>query len=130
MHTETRPTPTHTERQPHEHRASPRVDVESEITLVSEDNFYQGFSENISEGGLFVVTYQPHRVGDVITVRFTLPGVERTLEARAEVRWVREGAPDRDVAPGLGVRFVELADDDRACIERFVRHREPMFYEE
>lgn len=116
--------------QPHEQRQWPRVDVEAEVTFASEDNFYQGFSENVSEGGLFLVTYQPHRIGDVITVRFTLPGVERLLEARAEVRWQRQGDPDRGVAPGLGVRFVTLTDEDRAVIERFVRKREPLFFDE
>lgn len=113
-----------------EQRAADRVDVETEITFESEDNFYQGFSENISEGGLFVVTYLPRRCGDVITVRFTLPGLGRLIEARAEVRWQRQGHDDRDVAPGLGVRFLDLTEADRAVIERFVGKREPLFYDE
>lgn len=115
---------------PRDLRESDRVDVEAEITFVSENNFYQGFSENISEGGLFVVTYVQRKCGEVITVRFTLPGIERTLEARAEVRWVRAGDPYRHLPPGLGVRFIELSADDRSIVERFVRKREPLFFDE
>ena len=115
---------------PRELRECDRVDVEADITFFSEDNFYQGFSENISEGGLFVVTYLPRKCGDVITVRFTLPGIEHTLEARAEVRWVRAGIADRHLPPGLGVRFLDLSQADRAIVERFVRKREPLFFDE
>lgn len=115
---------------PRELRQCDRVDVEADITFFSDDNFYQGFSENISEGGLFVVTYLPRKCGDVITVRFTLPGIEHTLEARAEVRWVRASVPERHLPPGLGVRFLDLSQADRAIVERFVRKREPLFFDE
>lgn len=111
-------------------RGSRRVDVEAEITFSSEDNFYRGFSENISEGGLFLVTFLPRHRGDVITVRFSLPGIERVIEVHAEVRWQRAADQERRVNPGLGVRFVDLSEVDRVAIERFVAKREPLFYDE
>ncbi len=111
-------------------RGSRRVDVEAEITFESEDNFYQGFSENISEGGLFLVTFLSRHRGDVITVRFSLPGVERAIETRAEVRWQRAADHEHSVNPGLGVRFMNLEEVDRRAIERFVSKREPIFYDE
>ena len=37
-------------------RTSPRFDVELEVSLASESNFYVGLTENISAGGLFVAT--------------------------------------------------------------------------
>ncbi len=115
---------------PHELRESPRVDVEAEVTFSSEENFYQGFSENISEGGLFLITFATRRCGEVITVRFSLPGIERPIEARAEVRWLRSPDWERGVNPGIGVRFIDLSDADREAIERFAARREPLFYDD
>ncbi len=115
---------------PHELREGPRIDVEADVTFSSEENFYQGFSENISEGGLFLVTYVTRRCGEVITVRFSLPGIEHPIEVRAEVRWLRSPDWERGVNPGIGVRFIDLNDADRASIERFIKRREPLFYDD
>jgi uncharacterized protein (TIGR02266 family) len=120
----------HSSHAPHELRESDRVDVEAEITFSSEENFYQGFSENISEGGLFLITYTQRRCGEVITIRFTLPGLDRVIETRAEVRWQRAADSERRVNPGVGVRFLDLSEVDRLAIERFCRKREPLFYDE
>ncbi len=111
-------------------REAERVDAEFEVTAESDHNFYLGFTENISEGGLFLATYQTHKLGDTLTLRFTLPGVERPIETVAEVRWARRLNPASDTPPGVGLRFVSLSEEDRRLIERFSRKREPLFYDE
>ncbi|MBI5517511.1 MAG: TIGR02266 family protein [Deltaproteobacteria bacterium] len=115
---------------PEDLRTAPRVDAEIDVTFESEHNFFTGFSENISEGGLFLATYHAHRPGEKLTLKFTLPGVEKPIETVAEVRWQRPNTHSDDTPPGVGVRFVTLSDDDRKAIERFVRHRDPLFYDE
>ena len=110
-------------------RGAERVSAEIEIGFQSESNFYSGFSENISEGGVFVATYHKHKLGDRHRVLLTLPGLEQPIEVSVEVRWVREADPVHDVKPGYGLQFVELTDAARETIERFVRKRAPMFYE-
>lgn len=110
-------------------RLSPRIDAEFEVTAHSENNFYQGLSENLSDGGLFFETYASHKIGDLLDVRFTLPGSDEPIEAGVEVRWLRPHNPLSDTPAGVGVRFVRIDPAARAQIERFTRKRNPLFYE-
>lgn len=110
-------------------RGSPRIDAEFEVTAQSESNFYQGLSENLSEGGLFFETFAAHRLGDVLGIRFTLPGSDAPIEAQVEVRWLRPHNPLSDTPAGIGVRFLHLDAVSRAEIERFIRKRRPLFHE-
>ncbi len=107
-------------------RSSPRIAIEAELGFESETNFFNGFSEDLSDGGLFIATYNLLPIGCEITVKFGLPeGREITADAR--VVWVRE--PHGDVTPGMGVQFVDLGGDDHAAILRFIEERPPVFYD-
>jgi uncharacterized protein (TIGR02266 family) len=113
-----------------ERRASPRVDLEVEVGLEGENNFYQGFSEDVSDGGLFVATYQLEPVGTVLELEFTLP-TGHIVRTAAEVRWLRDLRDASDgVSPGMGLRFRELLPEDARAIAEFVRARSPIFYDE
>ena len=113
-----------------ERRRSPRVTLETEITVESESNFYTGFTEDISDGGLFLATYQLRPLGSEIEVTFTLPD-GHTVHAAGEVRWLRDPRDyNRDAPPGMGIQFHALSDEDRAAIAEFIRSRSPLFYDE
>jgi uncharacterized protein (TIGR02266 family) len=102
-------------------RACRRIDLEITVDLESEHNFVTGVASNVSVGGLFIATREPRKIGDLVTVRLTLPGDERPLTVEAVVRWIRaEGAA------GMGVQFLGLSPDALASISRFVRSREPI----
>lgn len=107
------------------------LDTDIELDVYSEHNFYTGFSANISDGGgLFVATYKPQAVGDRLRVRFKLPGIEEPIEAKIEVQWIREAGANDEGAPGFGGQFVELSDDAKEKVERFLANRQPIFYED
>jgi uncharacterized protein (TIGR02266 family) len=110
-------------------RAHERARLEVEVTVASDHNFYNGFSENVSEGGLFVATHVPLPVGHAIEVEFTLPHAPRALRVACVVCWVRPYREDNDMPAGMGLRFVELTAEDEALIAAFVRQREPIFYD-
>ncbi|MFK7991805.1 MAG: TIGR02266 family protein [Sandaracinaceae bacterium] len=115
---------------PDERRTSPRVEITVDISFGSDDNFYSGFSEDLSDGGLFVATYDLKPVGTVIELEFTLPDghIVRTV---AEVRWLRSPRDaDSDMQPGMGMRFSKLAREDGEAIERFLAARAPLFYDD
>jgi uncharacterized protein (TIGR02266 family) len=103
--------------------------LHADVTFESDSNFFMGFGENISEGGLFVATHSLREVGSRLTITFELPGSSRTLRVMAEVRWVRLYSESSDSPPGLGLSFVDLAPDDAAAITQFVRQRAPIFYD-
>ncbi len=110
-------------------RSYPRVDSEIEIDFESDHTFFSGFSENLSDGGLFVATYNKRSLGDRLHVRFTLPGVERPIEATVEVRWLRDYDAQSEQSPGFGAAFVVLDDEDRNTIHHFLRLRAPIFFD-
>ncbi len=111
-------------------RADPRVRVELNIEFGSEHNFYAGFVENLSAGGVFIATYNILAVGEVIEFELGLPDSEVPVKGTGEVRWTREPREGSDMQPGLGIRFLSLSDESNKIIERFVEQREPMFFDD
>ena len=110
-------------------RVHDRASMSVDVTADSEHNFFAGFTENISEGGLFIATHTLREVGTVIDIAFALPGREEPLRCMAEVRWVRVYNASSDAPPGLGLRFINLNDEDAAYIRRFVQKRSPIFWD-
>jgi uncharacterized protein (TIGR02266 family) len=113
---------------PVERRRHPRFPLQIEISHVSEHNFFTGFTEDISEGGLFIATYNLFEIGHRFELEFVMPGQEQPCLALCEVRWIREYNTFSDVMPGMGVRFLNLPRDAERRIQRFIRQREPLFY--
>ncbi len=113
-----------------ERREFPRIEASVEVSFESETNFFQGFSEDISDGGLFIATYKLQPVGTVMEVEFTLP-TGHIVRTDAEVRWLRDLREDSpDVHPGMGLRFLALLPEDARAIASFTRSRSPLFYDE
>ncbi len=111
-------------------RRHPRYAVELNVSLSSEHNFYAGFVENLSNGGVFVATHSLKAVGTVFEISISLPAGDEPVRARGEVRWVREYGEHSDVPPGVGIRFLDLRADALARIEAFLAHREPLFFDD
>lgn len=108
-------------------RGSPRVALMTEVGLSTDTQFYAGFSEDLSDGGLFVATYKLLAVGTRVALSLTLPDGHE-IRAFAKVAWTRE-SPHSDLQPGMGLAFDELGDSDREAVLRFVSERPPMFYD-
>jgi uncharacterized protein (TIGR02266 family) len=111
-------------------RAHARHDVELEVSLESESNFYMGMTENLSEGGLFIATHLVKPPGTKVEVSFKLPHVAETIRAVGTVRWTRESCEANDTMPGMGVRFEQIAPEQVEQIGEFVAARAPLFSDE
>ncbi|MCB9557750.1 MAG: TIGR02266 family protein [Deltaproteobacteria bacterium] len=108
-----------------------RFPIRVEVDYHSEHNFYTGFLENLSKGGLFVATHTPMVIGQRLELSFTVPGLGRTCATMCTVRWIREYNPATpDIAPGMGCMFDRIEADVRAAIELFIQHREPLFFDD
>ena len=113
-----------------ERRVAVRREVEIEIGIQSDTNFYTGFSCDISSGGLFVATYDVPAIGTAVNVNFRLPGGP-VMSLDGAVRWVRDLDPrDPDMVPGMGVAFAVLTPDQARAINAFLAVRQPIFYED
>jgi uncharacterized protein (TIGR02266 family) len=111
-------------------RAHERRAVELEVDFASDSNFYVGFAENLSGGGVFVATYVLRPIGTVLELSVQLAGDAEPLHVRGEVRWTREPSRSGDLWPGMGVRFQALSPQDEARIRAFLDTRDPLFFDE
>jgi uncharacterized protein (TIGR02266 family) len=108
-----------------------RFPLKIEVGYTSDHNFYTGFLQNVSSGGLFVATHTPAKIGELLELSFTVPGLGRTCTVVCRVRWVREFDPlQPEMVPGMGLQFSQLDADTRAAIDLFIAHREPIFYDD
>lgn len=111
-----------------ERRGTPRLRMDCRVGLESHDNFYTGFARDLSDGGLFVATFDILPVGTSVDVSFSLPDGTQ-VDVRARVRWVRDLAQaTTDAWPGMGLCFESVPPGAAAAIERFMLAREPIFY--
>jgi uncharacterized protein (TIGR02266 family) len=111
-------------------RQHPRHNMELEVTMESETNFYMGLTENVSEGGLFIATHVIKPLGTHIEVSFKLPEMSEPIKVTGIVRWVREYSDTSDTSPGMGIRFDHLNTAQFEQIHGFLAARDPLFYDE
>ena len=102
--------------------------MEAQVGLASGCNFYAGFAENISEGGLFIATEAPLFLGDRISL--TVAFGEATVTAAAEVMWLRRSA-ETGLPDGMGLRFIALDQSSVGKINQFIaaNREDVLFYE-
>lgn len=124
-------TPPPPQAMPHDaRRSTQRLAIDADVGFQSESNFYTGFTQDISEGGLFLATYNIQDLGTEMAVSFTLPD-GYLVSAVGVVRWVREyNEMTPDIHPGMGLQFTSLAPEDKHAIETFLDQRPAMFYDD
>jgi hypothetical protein len=109
-------------RQTHRRKRDRRKFVRAPIDLWVEeekgDELYFRRTGNVSVGGLFFEQTIPHTLGTKLTVRFTLPGDSRVIEAIGEV----VNTPKSKDALGMGVNFVEISEDNLEIVASFVEN--------
>jgi uncharacterized protein (TIGR02266 family) len=112
------------------YRRNARAAVELDVSLGSDHNFYAGFVENLSAGGVFVATHLLRPVGEVIELSIYVSDDEQVVTGTGEVRWLREYNEASDVPPGMGVKFLSLTEGSEKIIQRFLAQRDPMFFDD
>jgi len=106
------------------------IDVEVNIGATTESNFYVGFSGEISDGGVFLSTYEVLGQGTHVNALVTLPG-NFEFRCKGWVRFVRDPFDlNSESEPGIGIQFIGLDANARELVLRFIRKRPPMFYED
>jgi len=105
---------------------------EAELGAHSPTNFYKGLSGNdvIDSGGIFIATYNIPPVGQELSIKVSMPGGYE-FEAVGVVRWTRDSPQSgADSSPGFGAQFTQISPDARQLVYRYVRNREPLFYDD
>jgi uncharacterized protein (TIGR02266 family) len=110
-------------------RAHRRLQLELEVNLQSDSNFYIGLTENLSNGGIFVATHLVQPIGTAVALTLRLPNRKTPLTLAGRVRWVREFSDLLEVPPGMGIEFESISDTDARSIREFLAARTPLFFD-
>lgn len=110
-----------------ERRRRARLGCEFEVEFLGDTHLIAGLSQDISEGGVFVATYQRLIIGSTISLGLELPSGR--VEVRGQVRWERGEIEDSDQRPGFGVAFTELSPEALAALTEFCRQHPAHYYE-
>jgi uncharacterized protein (TIGR02266 family) len=110
-------------------REHSRFSVDLDVTIGSDHNFYAGFAENLSAGGVFIATHKLKPVGSMIELTIKLPDAAQ-FRVVGEVRWIRVFNEQSDTPPGMGVKFENLEESAVQAIQAFLSHRDPLFFDD
>ncbi|MFC1516745.1 TIGR02266 family protein [Thermodesulfobacteriota bacterium] len=107
------------------YRTSPRI--ERNVFLTYQDNeaflkasMIKAVAGNLSVGGLFIKTEKPYGKGEEFMLDLQLPEVSEAISVSCEVAWSRVGWDINQNPPGMGVKFVDMSDEDRRKLAEYV----------
>jgi uncharacterized protein (TIGR02266 family) len=105
-------------------RVAQRFQVDLELTLQSQSTIWMGHAENVSDGGVFVVTKELKPIGTEVEITLKLPGMLLPIWALGVVCWIRDAAGNVDAPLGMGIQFKLIADESLRRIRDYVRQRQ------
>jgi CheY-like chemotaxis protein len=80
-----------------------------------------GDATALSEGGLFISTHYLQPRNAVIPLRIVIN--DREVTAKALVLYTNDPGEGPSVEPGMGLKFIQITDADRAVLRRFIREQ-------
>lgn len=105
-----------------ERRVSRRVPLKMlvQFRLENMDAFLKEHAVNISAGGIFIRSTNPHPEGSMIYLQFCLTDGGKLIEGLGKVVHVNSA---ESAAPGMGVEFVNLDEESQATIDEIIHQR-------
>ncbi len=80
-----------------------------------------GYAKNVSRGGLFIATVKPREPGEEFLIEWTLPTKPRhKIRCHCVVAWKQHFHRKEANEPGMGLRFLDLAEADGDKIDAWV----------
>ncbi len=110
-------------------RVSEQLEVDFVLDAKGPHNFFNGFTQDISKGGIFIATHQIYPIGTEMRLSFKLGS--KTITTDAVVRWVKKPENvSEDIDPGMGLQFINLEKADQELIDEFIKKKEPLFFDD
>jgi uncharacterized protein (TIGR02266 family) len=111
-------------------RINREINVNFEVSVDGPHNFFAGFTQDISKGGVFLATHQVYPIGTKMKLSFEIEGIN--VEVEAIVRWARkpENLSGSDLHPGMGLQFLNTDEKLIAAFESFLEKKEPLLIDE
>jgi len=91
------------------------------IRATDDRGTFFGYAKTLGTGGMFISSVNPREPGDIFDISFRLTGEKNDVKCRCEVVWLREFEPKKRQDPGMGLKFLDLAPEDRTRIEEWLK---------
>jgi uncharacterized protein (TIGR02266 family) len=101
-------------------RRADRLSHELLVAYRTVDGFITDWAVNISKGGLFINTRNPLAVGSTIRLIISLPDTAFPFDLTGRVMRVNEFDNPSNQVPGMAIEFMDVDEEKKARIERFV----------
>ena len=102
-----------------EQRIAPRAKIQWPVMVERSTGVIEGVTLNISSTGVFIGCRRPLRLNEVFDMVITTPN--HHIGAKAEVVWSNKYGPDDHITPrGMGVRFLDISENDQRFISEAV----------
>ena len=82
-----------------DYREDSRIPCFLPVDYSTKDRVYQDFINNLSKGGVYIETLSPFRVGQLLSLIFSLPSVQKTFKISGNIV--------RTEQDGIGVKFTK-----------------------
>ncbi len=79
-----------------------------------------GYLLNISETGAFIHTKAELLIGARLTLKFSLPGIDRVLEFKGVVKWSTGETSAKPLFGGAGIMFTSPTPEEQGLLRKFV----------
>lgn len=101
-------------------RRADRLQHELLVAYRTVDGFITDWATNISRGGIFINTRNALAVGTTVRLIISLPDTAFPFDLVGRVTRVTEFDNPSNQVPGMGIEFIDVDEEKRARIERFV----------
>jgi uncharacterized protein (TIGR02266 family) len=101
-------------------RRADRLQHELLVAYRTVDGFITDWAVNISRGGIFINTRNPLAVGTTVRLIISLPDTAFPFDLSGRVMRVNEFDNPANQVPGMGIEFIDVDEEKRGRIERFV----------
>ena len=103
-----------------EKRQYPRADIALPVRTETSLGTIEAETKNVSLGGAFVCCQSPLPLRENFRLTINSP-YHDPLMARADVVWSNINVPDEKIVNrGMGIRFIQLTEDDRECLSEII----------
>lgn len=98
--------------------------VRIQLRYPDEATFIERFAPNVTRGGIFLASRNPHPAGETLRFEVALMQGPPLLWGTGKVTWVREFDPkEPQRAHGMGVQFLSLSPECKPMLSRLLERK-------
>lgn len=111
-------------------RQHPRVEAQLELRFNHHQDFFREYTENLSQGGLFVATERVFERDTILVIEMTIPDIAKqlTINGRVVYQLDAERAAALGQRAGVGLELIDVDPETREIFADYVRRIE-RYYE-